>query len=119
MVGSSRHSWLRMGARAIIALGAAALITLSACDQRPAWEYRIEAPLDHHFTERMNHLGGEGWEIVSLRRVETDDRDLEEFKREWVPKAGKTPEEVEMWIREKLPKMKYEVVMKRHVGGAK
>jgi hypothetical protein len=101
-------------------MGAAALIafTLTMCHQAPApakWEYRIEAPLDHHFAERMNQLGTEGWEIVALRRVETDEHDFEEFKSEFVPKSGASKEGFEFSVRMKLPKMKYEVVMRRSI----
>jgi len=124
VVGNARRDRLRLGARAIAALGAATLIvSIAACRKEPTpaipkWEYRIEAPLDNHFLEQMNRAGGEGWEIISLRRVDTDERDFEEFKREFHPNNGATPEQFELAVRLKLPKMKYEVVMKRSTIGA-
>jgi hypothetical protein len=77
------------------------------------WEYRIEAPIDRDFTERMNQLGADGWDIVSLRRVETTDADLPAFKRGYQPAPGATQDQFEVAVRLQADKMKYEVVLKR------
>jgi hypothetical protein len=37
------------------------------------WEYRIEAPADRLFESEVNRLGAEGWELVSARRVASED----------------------------------------------
>lgn len=77
------------------------------------WEYKVAAPIDAEFVERMNQLGGEGWEIVALRRVETTADDLPAMKRGYQPNPGVTEAEFEAAVMMKSGKMKYEAVLKR------
>ncbi len=100
-------------------MGAAALILLGACDhaapisENTKWEYMTDAPIDRDFVIRMNELGADGWEIVTLRRVETTADDLPAMRRGYVAKNGASEAEFDASVWEKSGKMKYETVLKR------
>jgi hypothetical protein len=62
----------------LIALAAALLLCqllawLAPRRAATEWEYRVEAPPDRLFEAEVNRLGGEGWELVTARRVASGD----------------------------------------------
>lgn len=72
-------------ARAMVALLAVAIAiegaTLAAVSRRPPpalprWEYEVAAVREPELTSALGRVGSEGWEVVSVRRVDVsrDDR---------------------------------------------